>query len=127
MLYVFRSKYCFELTTFHVTKDSTEIDPTDKVIPKSESINSETYPPVCIEKNNIAAYLENGEFWSVFQINKSIGDGHCFIYSLCKSYNTQFSDELTLSGTELLDMIKKRQPKTMNIMYHTWMTDHSLI
>ena len=98
-------KYCFELT-----KDTTEIDPTDKVrcaaIPKSESINSETYPPVCIEKNNIAAYLENGEFWSVFQINKSIGDGHCFIYSLCKSCNTQFSDEPTLSGTELLDMIK---------------------
>ena len=62
--------------------------------------------PVCIEKNNIAVYLENGEFWSVFQINKSIGDGHCFTYSLCKSYNTQFSDKPTLSGTELLDMIK---------------------
>ena len=102
--------YCFELTTFLVTKDSTEIDPTDTgrcaAIPKSESINYETYPPVCIEKNNIAAYLENGEFWSVFQISKSIGDGHCFIYSLCKSYNTQFSDEPTLSGTELLDIIK---------------------
>ena len=47
-------KYCFELTTIHVTKDTREIDSTDKVkcaaIPKSESINSETYPPVCIGK-----------------------------------------------------------------------------
>ena len=55
----------------------------------------------------IQTSVTNDDFWKHFQVVPSEGDGHCLIYSLVHSYNTQPSVDLELDHVILLQMLSK--------------------
>ena len=57
--------------------------------------------------NKIVEELLNKEtFWSCYSVTKSVGDGHCLIYSVVESFNSQLDYREPIIVSKLVEMIR---------------------
>ena len=57
-------------------------------------------------------------FWDIYDIFASCGDGHCFVYSICKSYNSQLPLRRNIEYTHVLDMLST---EVLLLTFYYWL------
>ena len=68
------------------------------------SINSTMLELFNIE--TVDDFLKNGKFWSCFSIAKSVGDGHCLLYLVVQSFNSQLKGWAPITVDKLIQTIR---------------------
>ena len=61
--------------------------------------------------NKVISAVQSGDIWKILNKKKSIGDGHCLIYSIVESFNSQTKFDIKLDSFLLLNILRKQTLK----------------
>ena len=55
---------------------------------------------------SLNAFVNSPAFWCKHKVHKSVGDGHCFLYSLVNSFNSQYPQNIPITKELLVHYMK---------------------